>query len=96
VILAKVPAARRGAAQARRPSDAGEGERSGLGALLLHVPRRVDAVRWGLRVALLAALALWGLLLVRQDYRTGEMGSSFLHGPLLVFHETGHPVPRLH
>ncbi len=70
-------------------------EHDGLGALLLHVPERVDVVRWWLRVVLLAALALWGVALIRLDYRTGEMGSSFLHGPLLVFHEAGHVLFRV-
>ena len=27
-----------------------------------------------------------------MDYRVGEMGESFLHRPLLVFHEAGHIV----
>jgi hypothetical protein len=27
-----------------------------------------------------------------MDYRTGEMGESFLHRPILVFHEAGHIV----
>ncbi len=87
--------ARRGAATARRRDQTDDGERSGLGAWLLHVPERVDIVRWWLRVVLLAALALWGLVLISLDYRSGEMGSSFLHGPLLLFHEAGHVLFRL-
>jgi hypothetical protein len=59
---------------------------------LLQVPDQVDPLRWGLRLALVVALALWGLVLVRLDYRSGGMGESFLHGPLLVFHEAGHVV----
>ncbi len=35
---------------------------------------------------------MWAGRLVRLDVSTGEMGSSFLHGPLLVFHEAGHVV----
>jgi hypothetical protein len=94
VILAKVAMARRGVVARRRPVERGDGQRSGRGAWLLHVPDRVDAVRWWLRVALLAALAVWGLVLIGQDYRTGEIGSSFLHGPLLLFHEAGHVLFR--
>ena len=90
VILAKVALARRGAMPSRRPAAAEDAERGRLASLLLHVPECVDGLRWGLRVALLAALALWGLVLIGLDHRTGEMGSSFLHGPLLVFHEAGH------
>ena len=44
---------------------------------------------------MLAAFTLWGLRLIGMDYRHGEMGSSFLHGPLLVFHEAGHVIFRL-
>lgn len=50
----------------------------------------VDSLTFGSRCAILAWLAVWGLLLARDDPRTGEIGSSFLHGPLLVFHEAGH------
>lgn len=63
---------------------------SALADLLLHVPERVDTTRWWLRVALLAGFAVWGLWLVTRDVRTGAIGQSFIHGPLLVFHEAGH------
>jgi hypothetical protein len=63
--------------------------------LLLHVPQRVDAMSFWLRLALLTGFAVWGLILIGQDYRNGEIGSSFLHRPLLVFHEAGHVVFRL-
>jgi hypothetical protein len=35
------------------------------------------------------------MILIAQDYRTGQMGSSFIHRPLLIFHEAGHVVFRL-
>ncbi|RQP22721.1 hypothetical protein [Piscinibacter terrae] len=41
---------------------------------------------------MLAAFAVWGLVLIRLDYRTGEMAGSFLHRPLLIFHEAGHVI----
>jgi hypothetical protein len=92
VILAKVANARRAPPRLRQvvPEDAGASR--GLRRWLLHVPERVDAVRWWLRVALLVGLAVWGVLLIRLDYRSGEIGGSFLHGPLLLFHEAGHVV----
>ncbi len=95
VILAKVATARRGRARVRTPAAPDGVERSRLGALLLRVPDRVDLVRWRLRVALLVLFAVWGLVLIGLDHRSGEMGSSFLHGPLLVFHEAGHVLFRL-
>lgn len=61
-------------------------------ALLTHIPERVDAVRFWLRVTILAGLALWAWSLIGFDYRTGEMGASFMHRPLLVFHEAGHVI----
>ena len=44
---------------------------------------------------LLAGFAVWGWVLIAQDYRVGEIGSSFLHGPLLLFHEAGHVIFRV-
>jgi len=61
-------------------------------ALLTHVPDRVDAMRFWLRVVILAGLALWSWVLIGMDYRSGEMSESFLHRPILVFHEAGHIV----
>ena len=61
-------------------------------SLLLHVPQRVDSMRWWLRLALLAGFAVWGWSLIAQNVRTGEIGASFIHRPLLVFHEAGHVI----
>ncbi|MCA2997599.1 MAG: hypothetical protein ING75_03255 [Rhodocyclaceae bacterium] len=61
-------------------------------ALLTFVPVRVDRVSFWFRVALWAALAIWAGRLLLLDIRNGEIGASFLHGPLLVFHEAGHVV----
>ncbi len=104
VILAKaVQAARLGsrartlARGAAAPSvDADDDDAPGrLRRLLWHVPERVDATRFWLRVVLLVVFAIWGLNLIALDHREGEMGASFLHGPLLVFHEAGHVVFRV-
>ncbi|WP_157597935.1 MULTISPECIES: zinc ribbon domain-containing protein [unclassified Rhizobacter] len=98
VILAKlamVPAGSEPAVRAGRrtaPADDAEGPQPGWLARLAHVPPRVDAVRWWLRVALLAGFGLWGLWLISMDFRDGSIAQSFVHGPLLVFHEAGHVV----
>ena len=41
-----------------------------LSALLLHLPERMDPLRWWLRVALLAGFALWGLWPVSYTHLT--------------------------
>ena len=66
-----------------------------LAALVVHVPQRIEPAGFWARVALLALFAIWGVRLIAMDFRTGEMGGSFLHGPLLVFHEAGHVIFRL-
>ena len=95
VILAKI-----GQVQVRRareggqedPAEGAAEEREHWTSLLLHVPGRVDTTAFWSRVALLSAFALWGGVLIAQDVRTGELGSAFLHRPLLIFHEAGHVV----
>ena len=68
----------------------------------MPVPRRTRRGRWTLREAnglttlrlwrlpMAAVFAIWGVMLILMDYRDGEMGGSFLHRSLLVFHEAGH------
>lgn len=90
VILAKV-----GRALPRRPPQAIAGEGSALADLLLRMPERVEPQRWWLGVGLLLLFALWGLHLIALDPREGGIGASFLHGPLLLFHEAGHVIFRL-
>lgn len=67
-----------------------EGSIVRLKQLATHLPTKVDPVSLWSRAALLALFAVWGVRLIFMDHRIGEMGSSFLHGPLLVFHEAGH------
>ena len=90
VILAKVAPARVASVPHRGAQLSDAQDRPAWVEWLLQVPERVDPLRWGLRLALVLGLALWGWVLVRLDYREGGMGTSFLHGPLLVFHEAGH------
>lgn len=72
--------------------DGDEKPADGWLALLTHVPPHVDAVRWRLRVALLAGFGVWGLGLISMDFRDGSIAESFMHRPLLIFHEAGHVV----
>lgn len=64
-------------------------------SFLLNTPARIDPITFWPRVTFLVGFAIWGLVLIAQDYRTGEMGASFIHRPLLIFHEAGHVVFRL-
>ena len=90
VILARAGAL----APARDPAIAHDAVDAG-GSLLWHVPEKVDATAFKVRVALLAFFAAWGLHLCWLDYRDGEIMESFIHAPLLIFHEAGHVVFRL-
>ncbi len=62
---------------------------------LRYIPPRVEPITFWTRVALLAGFIIWGVRLIAMDYRYGELGGSFIHGPLLVFHEAGHVIFRL-
>lgn len=68
---------------------------TGWGEWLLPEDAPVDpVVFWG-RVGLLVAFAWWGLVLIGMDLRDGAIGASFVHRPLLIFHEAGHVIFRL-
>ena len=90
VILARVGQAPPPAARVA-PDAADDAPRSWL----WHVPEQVDVTAFWTRVALLAAFAAWGFVLCRLDYRDGEICESFIHRPLLVFHEAGHVIFRV-
>jgi hypothetical protein len=96
VILAKLAARQADADDEPRPSRKKPAlalsDESRWYEVLLHVPERVDSLMFWGRAALVAAFAIWGVVLIAQDVRTGEMGSSFIHRPLLIFHEAGHVV----
>ena len=87
VILAKIgqPVARR----VRIEQHGGETQQRWYD-LLVRTPERVDQTAFWARVVLLLAVALWTVVLARLDHRSGEMAGSFLHRPLLIFHEAGH------
>lgn len=72
-----------------------EDDQAWLASIVFNTPSPVNAANFWARVALFAFFAVWGLRLIALDYREGEMGESFLHGPLLVFHEAGHVIFRI-
>ena len=89
VILAKLGTVGRPTARPPDTEPVLRDDQSGWGQLFSTVPKEVDVAYW-FRVALLLGFAIWTWILIRLDYRTGEMGSSFIHRPILVFHEAGH------
>jgi hypothetical protein len=42
------------------------------------------------RCLVLGLLAIWGCFLFAEDYRVGEIGTSFMHNIILPIHEAGH------
>jgi hypothetical protein len=89
-----------GAAPARpgvsAPEDAEQTDAPGFAArlwrLLTCVPERTDPMLFWGRVALYAGLFVWGWYFILLDFRTNEIGDSFMHRINLVFHEAGHIV----
>ena len=47
---------------------------------LFHTPERIDSFTIWIHLALLFGFAVWGLTLIAQDYRTGEMGAGNVPG----------------
>ena len=86
VIFAKIGADR--PARAATPQAMVLDETGAASWLALPEPVSRSGLAW--RAALLLALAAWSWALVRMDLASGGVVGSFLHGPLLVFHEAGH------
>ncbi len=70
-------------------------ERHGFFAALFLPLVKMDAVSFYGRCAALALLTVWSWFLFRYDYRTGEIGISFMHNILLPIHEAGHVFFRI-
>jgi hypothetical protein len=71
----------------RGPADA---DGSPLLERLLYVPPRVGHVAFYGRCAAFSFFFVWGWRLYAMDVSAGEMGGSFMHLIILVFHEAGH------
>jgi hypothetical protein len=57
---------------------------------LNHIPENIAAPHLYGRAVLLAFFLVWGTRLALMDYRSGEIGTSFMHAILLPIHEAGH------
>ena len=78
----------------QRHANGNEGTESWL-SLLLTVPESISPARFYAGLLGFAFFLLWGGSIALLDYRSGEINQSFLHGPLLIFHEAGHVIFRL-
>jgi hypothetical protein len=57
---------------------------------LLEPLDEIDVPTFYGRCLILALLAVWGCFLFFDDFRVGEIGTSFMHNILLPIHEAGH------
>ena len=62
--------------------------------LLFGASSEVDGLALLGRTGMLVLIAWWSIRLISLRIDDGEINSSFLHGPLLVFHEAGHVIFR--
>ncbi|HEY0719965.1 MAG TPA: hypothetical protein VGE50_01800 [Gammaproteobacteria bacterium] len=95
LVFSKYRAAQSAAYRAqltRRP--AATSEKKWL-SYLLTAPESVSRERFYAGMGGLLLFVIWGFDMAILDYRTGEINQSFLHGPLLIFHEAGHVIFRL-
>jgi hypothetical protein len=98
LVFAKWVENQTGATSARvRPPAPAEMEDAGdsgfaarLWQLLIYVPERTDPILFWGRVAMYLGLFVWGWYFILLDFRTNEIGDSFMHRINLVFHEAGH------
>ncbi len=73
-----------------RDEDRVVGTGEDLLARLTYVEPRTDPIYFWSRVAAYALLFAWGWYFILLDFRSNEIGESFLHRVNLVFHEAGH------
>lgn len=74
----------------REPGPEGEGWLARAVALATQVEPRTDPIYFWGRVAAGVLLLVWGAHFIVLDFRTAEIGNSFMHRVNLAFHEAGH------
>ena len=74
----------------REPDLEGGGRLREVLALAVQVPPATDPWHFRGRVAVGVLLLVWGAYFILLDFRTAEIGNSFMHRVNLVFHEAGH------
>jgi hypothetical protein len=76
----------------RRVAESDSSPGTTLGARLMFVEARTDSLQFWGRVAIYVAFFVWGWYFILLDFRTNEIGESFMHRVNLVFHEAGHMI----
>lgn len=71
-----------------------DSDESGFFASMLQPMDKMDPLSFYGRSITLVLLAIWSWFLFSYDYRTGEIGMSFMHNILLPIHEAGHVLFR--
>ena len=94
VILAKVGQTPRPRTRVREEDATSELDFADSRIAQLLTPKPLSRESLWAYALLLSALTIWGIRLIAMDYRTGELGESFIHLPLLIFHEAGHVIFR--
>ncbi len=73
--------------------DAGNANAMGeIAARLIHVEPETDPIIFWGRVALFVFFFVWGWYFMALDFRSNDIGNSFMHRVNLVFHEAGHMI----
>src|SRR5258705_241221 len=95
LVFAKWVSRTLGATRLPREEAEAEGNGNGVGALvarLIYVEPRTDPIYFWGRVAAYVLFFVWGWYFILLDFRSNEIGHSFMHRVDLVFHEAGHIV----
>lgn len=69
-------------------------EEDGFISALFQPKENMDDLSFYGRVIALVLLTVWSWFLFGYDYRTGDIGASFMHNILLPIHEAGHVLFR--
>ena len=95
LVFAKWVSATLGANLLRQDVPVSEGTSSpmaSLAARLTYVEDKTDPIYFWSRVAAYALFFAWGWYFILLDFRSNEIGDSFMHRVNLVFHEAGHII----
>lgn len=75
-----------------RAHDSDGGRLGALAARLTYVEPRTDPIYFWSRVAAYVLFFVWGWYFILLDFRSNDIGDSFMHRVNLVFHEAGHVI----